>query len=303
MSQIETLLLFALGFSLATLIALFAGRVVWSAALKVGARRMQKQVPSSLVGLQTERDRLRAEYAMLSQRLSGKLDEVKLRMAEQMAEVSRQRNRVEQMTGAMKQRDTEVEALRKRLEEMAKELTVAATLQDEMRKALAARDAELAEAKKELAARAAGIERPASPAAKADSLHDRPVFKTAAGGEDRLKRRIDKLSEMAKSVARDRQAGVLDDNLIIAPAPEASGATSSDPGEPVTDPLVIDRLEEAERETEALRRELEQLDAEWEKRLTVEPGTPGEETPAHGVANVISLANRIKELKKGLTPS
>ena len=58
---------------------------------------MQRQVPSSLVGLQTERDRLRAEYAMLSQRLGARLEATKLQMAEHMAEVSRHRNRLHEL--------------------------------------------------------------------------------------------------------------------------------------------------------------------------------------------------------------
>ena len=69
MSETETILLIVLGFSLASLVALFMGRMVWTAAVKVGVRRMQRQVPSSLVGIQTERDRLRAEYAMLAQQI------------------------------------------------------------------------------------------------------------------------------------------------------------------------------------------------------------------------------------------
>ena len=63
MSQTETILLIVLGFSLASLIALFLGRMVWTMGVKLGARRMHRQVPSSLVGLQTERDRLRADIA------------------------------------------------------------------------------------------------------------------------------------------------------------------------------------------------------------------------------------------------
>ena len=74
MSQTETILLIVLGFSLASLIALFVARLLWTAAVKVGVRRMQRQVPSSLVGLQTERDRLRAEHAMLARRLGDQLE-------------------------------------------------------------------------------------------------------------------------------------------------------------------------------------------------------------------------------------
>ncbi len=310
MSQIETLLLFVLGFSLATLIALFVSRMVWTAALKVGARRMQKQVPSSLVGLQTERDRLRAEYAMLSQRLSSKLDTVKLRMAEQMAEVSRHRNRIEDMTQALAARDAEVETLKHRLSTSTEELATAAALQEEMRKALGSRDAELAAMRKELSAlqvmydslrEAHETASSPAPAPMPDRPAARPATKaTAEAGDDRLKRRIDKLSEMARNVARDRKAGILDDTVIIAPAPLDEPPPA--PPEPVSDPLVAEKLGDAERETEDLRRELEQLDAEWEKRLAEPPrGEPAATTPA--VANVISLANRIRELKKGMTPT
>lgn len=307
MSQIETLLLFVLGFSLATLIALFVSRMVWAAALKVGARRMQKQVPSSLVGLQTERDRLRAEYAMLSQRLSSKLETVKLRMAEQMAEVTRHRNRIEDMSQSLAARDAEIETLKHRLATATDELATAAALQDELRKALAVREADHAAARKELSALQVMYEalrdtaqNAATPAAE-PAMEPRPTESgRAPAGEERLKRRIDKLSEMARSVARDRKAGILDDTVIIAPAP--FDVTPADPL-PVSDPLVAEKLGEAERETDDLRRELEQLDAEWEKRLAEPPRTvePAASTPA--VANVISLANRIRELKKGLTPT
>ena len=105
MSQTETLLLVVLGFALASLVALFIGRFTWHLALRIGARRMQRQVPATVKDLQTERDRLRADYALLSQKLSARLDTVKARMAEQMAEVSRTRNRIESLTIDLNTRD------------------------------------------------------------------------------------------------------------------------------------------------------------------------------------------------------
>jgi hypothetical protein len=119
---------------------------------------------------------------------------------------------------------------------------------------------------------------------------------------------------MAKSVARDRMAGILDDDVIIAPAPADHAPSvpdkpssprqksrSEEPAEAVpqvSDPLVLERLDEAERETEDLRRELEELDATWQKRLADSP--PAGEPHENPIANVISLANRIRDLKKGL---
>ena len=118
MSGTETILLIVLGFTLASLVALFMGRMIWTAAVKVGVRRMQRQVPSSLVGLQTERDRLRAEYAMLAQRLGARLEESKLRLAENMAEVSRHRNRIHQMETSEAARMAELRQLRTRVKEL-----------------------------------------------------------------------------------------------------------------------------------------------------------------------------------------
>ncbi|MFT3987690.1 hypothetical protein [Aestuariivirga sp.] len=111
MSQTETLLLVVLGFSLAALIALFAGRYLWKWAVRIGARRMQRQAPTTMAELHTERDRLRAEYALISQKLGARLESVKGHMAEQMAEVSRTRNRIEAMTVELNARDAALAAL------------------------------------------------------------------------------------------------------------------------------------------------------------------------------------------------
>ena len=67
MSGTETILLIVLGFSLASLIALFIGRMLWRAAVKVGARRMQRQAQEAL------RLELRAEQARQLQWLEEQL--------------------------------------------------------------------------------------------------------------------------------------------------------------------------------------------------------------------------------------
>jgi chromosome segregation ATPase len=100
---------------------------------------------------------------------------------------------------------------------------------------------------------------------------------------DRLRQRIGKLSQMAKSVAQERE--------------------NADPVEPGTaDPLVLEKLSDAERQTADLQEELEKLDAEWSKRLgELNDGAPPAIANQPGaVANVISLANRIRALKKDI---
>jgi chromosome segregation ATPase len=264
MSQTETILLIVLGFSLASLIALFMARGLWTAAIKVGARRMQRQVPSSLVGLQTERDRLRAEYAMLSQRLGARLEAAKTQMAEHMAEVSRHRNRLHELEALEANRGADNRRLAERVVELEFELAQARATAHDLRRDLAARDEALAQA-----ARAHKPHRPAP---------DAPHVHVAAPPEDdaeaRLRQRIDRLNELAK-------AQPVDDVIIPAPPPD--------------DPLIAEKMAEAERQTEDLTRDLEKLNAEWQERLA-----SANIAESEADANVISMSNRIRDLKKSL---
>jgi myosin heavy subunit len=183
MSGTETILLIVLGFALASLIALFMGRMVWAAAVKVGARRMQRQVPSSLVGLQTERDRLRAEYAMLAQRMGAKLEETKLRLAEAVAEVSRHRNRFHHVENSQ----AELRDLRARVKELEIALADAKSSEAVLRQALTAKEEAVRKLRKKRGYEGHKFDEPAP----------RPVVEDP---ELRLRQRIDKLSELAKAV-------------------------------------------------------------------------------------------------------
>lgn len=270
MSQTETLLLVVLGFALAALIALFFGRMVWATALRLGARRMQKQVPSTLVDLQTERDRLRAEFAMLSQRLETRLESSRLRMAEQMAEVSRHRNRLEIAETALATKTAEIGPLAARVNEL--EATVAAQTRThtELERSLAERDADLAAAKLRIG----------------ELIHGKPSAPVRATSEERLRERISRLTQMAQTVAQDR-----------------NGITGEPPADDI-DPELAEKLSKAERETEDIQKELEKLDAEWSKRLNELEGTKPARTRSakpRAVANVISLANRIRALQKDIS--
>ncbi len=109
MSQLEILLWFGLGFAVASLIALFLGRAAWRSGVRLGARRMARKVPGTVSELQTERDSMRAENAMMARKLEVRTSEMKARLAEQAAEVARHRNRIEVLIAGL--------ALRERLDE------------------------------------------------------------------------------------------------------------------------------------------------------------------------------------------
>ncbi len=281
MSQTETILLIVLGFSLASLIALFMVRFLWTAAVKVGARRMQRQVPSSLVGLQTERDRLRAEYAMLSQRLGARLETAKLQMAEHMAEVSRHRNRIHEIESAEAARVAEIRSLSDRVKELETSLAEARAREEDLRRSLAAQEEELQQARrKRKAPKAEKTQKEARPAARRPAAAA-PAQPTSEDPETRLRQRIDRLNELARTQPEDG-----DDPVPPPVMPD--------------DPMVVEKLAEAERQTEDLTRDLEKLDAEWQDRLAT---TMPQIAESEADANVISLSNRIRDLKKSLGSS
>jgi len=261
MSGTETILLIVLGFSLASLIALFIGRMVWTAAVKVGARRMQRQVPSSLIGLQTERDRLRAEYAMLAQRLGARLEDSKLRLAESMAEVSRHRNRIHQMESSESARSAELRQLRARVKELEVSLGDAKSSEDELRRALGAKEEAIRNLRRKRGYEGHKYPQPATPAPPPEDP------------ELRLRQRIDRLSELAKPIRPD------EDDITMPPAPDS----------------IVEKLAEAERQTQELEADLQKLQAEWS--ATPEPEKP-DSTPSSD--NVILLPNRPRE-KSGAT--
>ncbi len=108
MSQSETLMLLILGFSVAAFLGLIGGRIAWKLAFRLGARHTQRNMPSNMIELQTDRDRMRAEHAMMAKKLELRLSDIRMRMAEQTAEVSRHRNRFEILKQDLAKRDEEL---------------------------------------------------------------------------------------------------------------------------------------------------------------------------------------------------
>jgi len=101
-------MLVALGFVGALLVGLLVVRGLWTYAVSLGKRRVERRAPSAIAELRADRDRLKAEYAMQGRRLQLRLDDLKTRMAEQMAEASRNRNRIEHLADEVRRRDDEI---------------------------------------------------------------------------------------------------------------------------------------------------------------------------------------------------
>ncbi|WP_274627921.1 hypothetical protein [Arvimicrobium flavum] len=96
--MIESALFFALGFLCAAFLALMIAPAIWRRAVNLTRRRIEASVPLTLNELQADKDRLRAEFAMTTRRLEMNLKEAKQKLAEQSAEVARNRDTMKRLT-------------------------------------------------------------------------------------------------------------------------------------------------------------------------------------------------------------
>lgn len=298
MSQIETIMLVALGFAVAALIALFLGRIAWVFALGLGKKRMQRATPTTIAELQSDRDRLRAEYAMLSRRLELRMNDLKTKLAEQMAEVSRNRNRIDHLISELRardrqlnERDTEIQSLRMQLGPLEQELTARTASVQQLKEQLRGRDEEIQKLTHTLEKlRAELTDRNRQVAAMKKEIADREaagvlLSPQSLSAQERLRKRIADLTSLSQQIETQRRhllhqkielANLRSDATAGSLPPEPATLLESDDNRMSAD--AIDALDEssrsleqqlsaAERETAELENELRQLDQSFNARL------------------------------------
>jgi len=275
MSQSETYMLIILGFAIAAFLALIIGRLAWMLALRIGARRANRNVPTTVAALRTERDRLRAEHAMMATKLELRVDAMKMRLAEQLAEVSRHRNRVENLMQDLAKRDA-------RITEHEGEIAALRVSVASLRSSLSAREAELLEATKlpELVVETSPFKLP-----QPDAV------------QDKLQSRISELTSLSEEISKER------DGASVA-MPTLNGGVLVKPADSTTiHPEILEtKIIAAERAANQLQDELKRLEEAWPDPATILPaeGKRVEEPPKRGITNVVSLAKRIKALQKNI---
>ncbi len=149
MSQTETLLLFVLGFCVALFVVLLFGRGIWALIGSWSGWRETRKVPAAIRELQAERDGLKAEKAMMAQKLEATLNDMKMRMAEQMAEVSRNRNRLLDMGQTLKERESTISHVQSQADDKSAQLTSSQMQIEENVKAINLAYAKLAQREEE----------------------------------------------------------------------------------------------------------------------------------------------------------
>lgn len=105
-------MLIALGVFATLFLVLLFGRGLWALLGRWSGWKEARKVPRTIRDLQAERDGLKAEKAMMASKLDSTLTDMKFRLAEQMAEVSRNRNRLLDANGKMQMQSDEIGKLR-----------------------------------------------------------------------------------------------------------------------------------------------------------------------------------------------
>lgn len=306
MSQTETLMLVALGFVLALLLALLFGRGMWNVAIALGARRNAKNIPVQMLELQADRDRLRAEHAMMARKLELRLEDIKARMTEQMAEVSRSRNRVQSLIQQLETseatltiRDRDVAALNSQVEAHKADLEAGASTLSQLTASNIGKDLEITKLTQSVSQLTLNLREKNGMVGRLNEelqsslrLNSMPpvIAQDPDKGELRIKRRIAELSSISAQMIDHQDGNVQNLNTPLMNMTQEVALNHQ--------AMLSDKVADAEREAEAMTLELEALDSMLDRKPPPIYPAPTPIKPS-AKANIISLTQRIKALQGG----
>lgn len=115
--MVETIMIFALGFVAATLIALLIIPAINARAERLARRRVEALFPMSISELTAEKDHLRAEFAVLQRKIERKAEEALAAKHQSMEELGRRAVRIEAIESTLTERDKVIAELEKTLAE------------------------------------------------------------------------------------------------------------------------------------------------------------------------------------------
>jgi len=301
MSQIETLMVFALGSALTFVVVMLFGRFFWGLAVTAAAKRKARMVPVQVLDAQAERDKLRAEHALMSRKLDLRLEDIKVRMAEQMAEVSRNRNRVQGLVEEIENKDKALARKEQENANLAAQIEVHRAELSAAHKTIAGLNADAQRSETEMSRLQTAFRKVSVNmrdkqlalnelsddlrAVTAPKLVEEPQRTEIA-----LRQRVAEISAISADMKRENSvpliqtAQALNENA----APHPTHALSA-------------KLDEAQRLSDDMERELKSLDEMLGlDNKQVSPQLRPAKRQSRMGSNVISLAQRIRALQKGM---
>src|SRR5215510_1679492 len=122
--MLESLMYVAIGFLFAALMGLAIFPRVHGRAVRLTTRRLEAAVPS-IVEVQADKDRLRAEFAMSTRRLETTVEQLNDRNASQLAELGRKGDALGRLTIERNAQQAEITALKSEVEALKERLMAA----------------------------------------------------------------------------------------------------------------------------------------------------------------------------------
>jgi chromosome segregation ATPase len=115
---IESIMYFALGLLVASLVALAVMPAVWRRAVRLTKKRIEAATPITMAEFRADKDQLRAEFALSTRRLEMNVEALRRRLSDQLRDINRKRNEV----GAIRdERESQLQQIRE-LDEREAEL-------------------------------------------------------------------------------------------------------------------------------------------------------------------------------------
>src|SRR5262244_180777 len=148
--MIEPIMLFGIGFLVASVIGLGIIPLVHNRAVRLTVRRLEAATPLSMAEIQADKDQLRAEFAMSTRRLEMSVDQLKNKSTNQLAELGKKNDTINRLKIELGEKTATIFALeardrnlRDQLRATEEEFAVKTTAMHDAQRTLSDKEAEL----------------------------------------------------------------------------------------------------------------------------------------------------------------
>src|SRR5215475_4158576 len=140
--MIEPIMLFGIGFLVASVIALGIIPLVHNRAVRLTMRRLEAATPLSMAEIQADKDQLRAEFAMSTRRLEMSVEQLKAKTTSQLADLGKKTDAINRLKFELGEKNATIFSLEAREKAIKEQLK--ATEEEHVTKTEALRLAEQA---------------------------------------------------------------------------------------------------------------------------------------------------------------
>jgi chromosome segregation ATPase len=158
--MIEPIMLFGIGFLVASVIGLGIIPLVHNRAVRLTVRRLEAATPLSMAEIQADKDQLRAEFAMSTRRLEMSVEQLRAKTTNQLAELGKKSDAINRLkvelgekTAAIFALEAREKTLKDQIRATEQEYSIKTNAMHEAERMLADKQAELAQMTTELGAR------------------------------------------------------------------------------------------------------------------------------------------------------